>query len=284
MLPVKGRGKLLRLRTAARAPTLRAALRRPSFTLIELLVVIAIIGILMAMIIPEMQHARQMAYRVSCASNIRQWLVMVTVYADDHGALLPDCRQSTAGGYDDTTEILQMGWKARLLLAPYGLVRGQAFCPDGWQPRGSETARFNSTSLAPADNNWGYAYFPHRVYVPASEYSKGPVKITDSLVKLYYHNGGTPSPSETILVADANTYHSTAGWDLGPWTPMLYTHANHPNRARPAGVSMYDGRRMYFSDGVNNGYTDGRVTWFNLDALRWDKRHIAHWKFCIHWP
>lgn len=256
---------------------------RSSFTLIELLVVIASIGILMAMLLPKLQYGRQLAYRASCASNLRQWLVMLTVYAGDNGALLPDCRQSTPGGYDDTTEILQMGWKARLLLDPYGLVQGQAFCPDGWEPRGSETARFNTTSLSPADNNWGYAYFPYRAYMQSGGYSQGPRKITDNQVKLYYHSAGTQPPGETILVADANTYHSTVGWDLAPWLPMLYTHANHPNRARPAGVSMYDGRRMYFSYGVNNGYADGRVTWINLDALRWDKRHVAHWKFCIHW-
>jgi prepilin-type N-terminal cleavage/methylation domain-containing protein/prepilin-type processing-associated H-X9-DG protein len=69
----------------------------PGFTLVELLVVIAIIGILVSLLLPAVQQARESGRRITCVSNVRQLGIALQNYESTNHRL------PAAGTYDDVS-------------------------------------------------------------------------------------------------------------------------------------------------------------------------------------
>ena len=63
--------------------------RQKGFTLIELLVVVAIIALLVAILIPGLQMAREQAARTVCAGNLHHWNLLLNIYALDNNDRYP---------------------------------------------------------------------------------------------------------------------------------------------------------------------------------------------------
>jgi prepilin-type N-terminal cleavage/methylation domain-containing protein/prepilin-type processing-associated H-X9-DG protein len=119
------------------------------FTLVELLVVIAIIALLMAVLLPALNRAREQAKMIACLANLKQWDIISLSYAEENNG-------NFWSGAFNPTDPLQIGfwWPAQLKEKDQDWKNNKIwFCPSAKKPMFSEDG--TSTGQISHFSAWG---------------------------------------------------------------------------------------------------------------------------------
>ena len=107
--------------------------KQKAFTLVELLVVIAIIALLMGILMPALERAREQGWRITCLNNLRQMMLAWDLYADANDDKIVNGNTSTGSfNPDDTCWVYWPGQGATIDQRIQGIKDGliYQYCPN----------------------------------------------------------------------------------------------------------------------------------------------------------
>lgn len=172
-----------------RKNTLRAAC---GFTLVELLVVISVIGLLVALLLPAVQAAREASRRNQCSNNLHQIGIAMDMYLNAQGlnGRYPDAASVPTTDSESETPSL------RTVLAPYIETSAGVFrCPsDTFYEEGKPGSCFDNLGLS-------YEYNRQKLI---SDYLKPKTRV-EALTEV--RTGDTIASSALAIAYDMSAFH-----------------------------------------------------------------------------
>ena len=102
-------------------PRYRLRQRSPGFTLIELLVVLGIMAVLIALLLPALQSAREAARRARCGNHLKQIGIALHHYLSGHGVFPPGRMDHWGLSKKDTAAVEAEGRRLAAFLGEGGV-------------------------------------------------------------------------------------------------------------------------------------------------------------------
>lgn len=174
-------------------------IRRRGFTLIELLVVIAIIGVLVSLLLPAVQQARESARRTQCKNNLKQMALALHNYHDVHQVFPPAYvgavgTSGTAFGFsypdDNANGPSGFAWGALILpqLDQSPLYNSLNFSLPCWAPAHAAAARTKLAAfLCPSATGGSDGFVVERWTSGSSAAPKSPAPFSPPLFFAHAH-------------------------------------------------------------------------------------------------
>jgi prepilin-type N-terminal cleavage/methylation domain-containing protein/prepilin-type processing-associated H-X9-DG protein len=217
--------------------------RRAGFTLIELLVVITIIGVLVALLLPAVQSARESSRRSSCANNLKQIALAMHKFESATGAFPA---LSLGFSYDSAPK--NTGWMPQLLphLEQVDLYRLYNPDLDWFDSRLTYTDTANNTITHTGN------VFCVTTRVKVFECPSSPVTGADRVISGTTASPWlTPSSGTTISYTAATTDYGASGGLMGGMVPAYASTAI--DTLNCGAVGLVHGRRISeIPDGTSN--------------------------------